>query len=101
MGLEMDKNDIDELVEEDSQELTTEDLKESHCVSRQEVVEETLSEKEEVTAKQQSSGGIREMLNALETVPSYIEKHRPNQAVAMCVINLFNDNAVPHFRHIL
>ena len=56
-----------ELVEEHSQELTTEELMELHCVSQQEVVEESLSEEEEeVTAKQQSSGAIREMLKAWE-----------------------------------
>ncbi|GBN31213.1 hypothetical protein AVEN_212053-1 [Araneus ventricosus] len=32
MGLEVDKNDIAELVEELSQELTTEDLQEFYCV---------------------------------------------------------------------
>ncbi|PNF34534.1 hypothetical protein B7P43_G10746 [Cryptotermes secundus] len=103
MGLEVDNNDIDELVEEQSQELTTEELMELHCVSQQEVVEESLSEEEEeeVTAKQQSSGAIREMLKAWETVASYIEKHHPNKAVDMCATNLFNDNAVSHFHQIL
>ncbi|PNF29464.1 hypothetical protein B7P43_G04543 [Cryptotermes secundus] len=56
---------------------------------------------EEVTAKQQSSGAIREMLNAWETVASYIEKHHPNKAVAMRATNLFNDNVVSHFHQIL
>ena len=75
---------------------------ELHCVSQQEVVEESLSEEEEeVTAKQQSSGAIREMLKAWETVASYIEKHHPNKAVAMRATNLFNDNAVSHFHQIL
>ncbi|GBM29140.1 hypothetical protein AVEN_97421-1 [Araneus ventricosus] len=49
MGLEADKNDIDELLEEHSQELTAEDLKELRCVSQQEDVEESLSEKEEIS----------------------------------------------------
>ncbi|PNF40924.1 hypothetical protein B7P43_G14973 [Cryptotermes secundus] len=102
MGLEVDNNDIDELVEENSQELTTEELMELHCVTQQEVVEESLSEEgEEVTAKQQSSAAIREMLKAWETVASYIEKHHPNKAVAVCTTNLFNDNAVSHFHQIL
>lgn len=39
MGLEVDNNDIDEFVEEHSQELTTEELMELHCVSQQEIVE--------------------------------------------------------------
>ncbi|GBM91802.1 hypothetical protein AVEN_194200-1 [Araneus ventricosus] len=44
--LEVDSNDIDELVEEHNQELTTEELMELHCVSQQEVMEESLSEEE-------------------------------------------------------
>ncbi|GBM10285.1 hypothetical protein AVEN_50003-1 [Araneus ventricosus] len=61
---EMARNDIDELVEEHRQKLTTEELIELHCVSQKTVVEENLSEEEQVTANQQSSGAIREMLEA-------------------------------------
>lgn len=78
MGLEVDYSAI----EEHTQELTTEELMELHCVSQQEVLEESLSEEEEVKEKQQSSGEIREMLKAWETVASYIEKHHPNKEVA-------------------
>ncbi|GBM08339.1 hypothetical protein AVEN_108346-1 [Araneus ventricosus] len=58
LGLEVEDN-IDELEEDHSQELTTEELMELHSVSQQEIVEESLSEKEEVTAKQLSSGAIK------------------------------------------
>ncbi|GBN37484.1 hypothetical protein AVEN_26089-1 [Araneus ventricosus] len=51
MGLDVDNNDIDELVEDHSEELITEKLMELHCVSQQEVVKQSSSE-EEVTAKQ-------------------------------------------------
>ncbi|GBM77048.1 hypothetical protein AVEN_79059-1 [Araneus ventricosus] len=50
-GLEVDSNNIDELVEEHNQELTTEELMELHCVSQQEVMEQSLSEWKEVTIK--------------------------------------------------
>ncbi|GBN42602.1 hypothetical protein AVEN_35772-1 [Araneus ventricosus] len=60
----MDSNDIDELVEKQNQELTTEELTELHCVLHQEVIQESLSEEEEVTAKLQSSSAVREMLLA-------------------------------------
>ncbi|XP_023234054.1 uncharacterized protein LOC111633674 [Centruroides sculpturatus] len=72
MGLEAANNDIDELVEKHSQELTSEELTQLHFVSKQEVVE-TLSE-EEITAKQQSSDAIREMLKAWETVASFLRQ---------------------------
>ncbi|GBM44917.1 hypothetical protein AVEN_94520-1 [Araneus ventricosus] len=45
MGLEMG-NDIDELVEEHNQELIYKELLDLHCVSQQEVMEESLSERE-------------------------------------------------------
>ncbi|GBL95490.1 hypothetical protein AVEN_54099-1 [Araneus ventricosus] len=96
-GVEMDSNDIDALVEE----LTTEELMELNCVSQQEVMEESFSEEEEVTAKQRSSSAIREMLEVWETIASYIEKHHTNKVVAMRTTNLFHDNAVPQFRQIL
>ncbi|GBM41583.1 hypothetical protein AVEN_169181-1 [Araneus ventricosus] len=44
-GLEVDSNDIDEIVEEHNQELTTEELTELHCVSQQKVMEEELTAK--------------------------------------------------------
>ncbi|GBN31843.1 hypothetical protein AVEN_199288-1 [Araneus ventricosus] len=91
-GLEVDSNDIDELVEEHNQELTTEGLMELHCVSQQEVLKESLSEEEEITAKQHSSNAIREMLKAWETVAWCIEKHHPKKTVAMHSTNLFYDN---------
>ncbi|GBL78100.1 hypothetical protein AVEN_143394-1 [Araneus ventricosus] len=93
-GLEVDSNDIGELVEEHSQELTTEELMELHCVSQQEVMEKSLSEEEKVTAKQQSSRTKKEMLKAWETVASDIEKHNSNKVVAKHATNLFHDNAV-------
>ncbi|GBM49483.1 hypothetical protein AVEN_142619-1 [Araneus ventricosus] len=48
--LEVDSIDIDE----HSQQLTTEELMQLHCVSQQEIIEESLTKEEEVTAKQQS-----------------------------------------------
>ncbi|GBL81253.1 hypothetical protein AVEN_143581-1 [Araneus ventricosus] len=47
MRLEVDNNDIDDPVEEKSQELTIEEFMELLCVSQQEVVEESLSKEEE------------------------------------------------------
>ncbi|GBO28405.1 hypothetical protein AVEN_21449-1 [Araneus ventricosus] len=77
-------NDSDELEEDHSQVLTTEELMGLHCVSQQEVVEETLSKEEgKVTAKQQSSGVIREKMKTWESAASYIEKQHPNKTVNM------------------
>ncbi|GBM77603.1 hypothetical protein AVEN_165630-1 [Araneus ventricosus] len=101
MGLQANNNDIYELVETYNQDLTTEELTEMRCLSQPEVVEESLSNDEEITAKQQSSSEIRERLKAWKNITSYIEKHYPNKAVAMSATNLFNYNAVSHFCYIL
>lgn len=102
MGLTVDKDDIDELVADHSQELSTEELVELQHISQQELVEENLLDKEEkISEEQQSSSAIREMLKAWETVATHVENYHPNKAVAMRSINLFNDNAVSHFEDIL
>ena len=72
-----------------------------HYVSQEEVVEESMLEKEEETIKQQSSGAIREMLKSWEAAAAYIEKYHPDKAVAVRATNLFNDNAVLPFYQIL
>ncbi|GBO31840.1 hypothetical protein AVEN_172212-1 [Araneus ventricosus] len=97
MELEVDNKNIDKLVEEHSQELTSAYV--AHCVLQQEVMEESLTKKE-VIAKQESSTVIRETLKEWETVASYIEKHYTNKAVAMGATNVFYDNAMSHFRQI-
>ncbi|GBM46645.1 hypothetical protein AVEN_2193-1 [Araneus ventricosus] len=97
MGLEVD-NSNDELVEGHSQELATKDLTELHCVSQNKKAEECLSEKEEVTGKQQSSSAMREMLKAWGIVASHIDKHHLKKTVAMYATHLLNDNTVSHYR---
>ncbi|GBO22366.1 hypothetical protein AVEN_32173-1, partial [Araneus ventricosus] len=77
-AMKVDSKDIGELVEEQNQEMTTEELMQLHCISQREVIQERLSE-EEVTPKLQSSSAIRGVLKAWETVASYIEKHHPLQ----------------------
>ncbi|GBM93457.1 hypothetical protein AVEN_180236-1 [Araneus ventricosus] len=44
-GLELDSNDIDELVEELSLELTTEELMELHCVAQQKVMDQRVCQR--------------------------------------------------------
>ncbi|GBN25506.1 hypothetical protein AVEN_256383-1 [Araneus ventricosus] len=73
-GPEVEK-DIDELEEPHSQELTTEEVTELRYGSQQEVLEEILSEEEDVTTNQQSSGSITKMLKAWATLASNIKQH--------------------------
>lgn len=102
MGLEVDEDDIQELVEEHGQELTTDELMDLHREQHQEVVEEISSEEEDKkTEESLSSNEIREMCKMWERVQNFVEKHHPNKAVAVRAMNLFDDNAMSHFREIL
>lgn len=104
MGLEVNEDDIQELVEEHGQELTTDELMDLHREQQQEIMKEMSSEEEEEenkTGKSLASNEIREMCKMWETVQNFVEKHHPNKAVAVRAMNLFNDNAMSHFREIL
>ena len=48
-----------------------------------------------------TSNEIKEMCKMWETVQNFVEKHHPNKAIAVGVMNLFNNNAMSHFREIL
>ncbi|XP_018410276.1 PREDICTED: tigger transposable element-derived protein 1-like [Nanorana parkeri] len=63
MGLEVNEDDIQELVEEHGQELTTDELMHLHCEQQQEVMEEISSAEEDENKAQESltSNKIREM----------------------------------------
>ncbi|GBM09888.1 hypothetical protein AVEN_241213-1 [Araneus ventricosus] len=89
------------LVEEHKQKQITKEFTELYYVSQKDVVDESLLEEEEVTAKQSSSGAIKETLKAWEIAALCIEKHHPNKSETMRATNLFNDNAVSHFRQFL
>nr|XP_020452715.1 tigger transposable element-derived protein 1 [Monopterus albus] len=102
MGLEVNEDDIQELVEEHGQELTTNELIDLHREQQQEVMEEISSEEEDKKPEESlTSNEIRDMCKMWETVQNFVEKHHPNKAVAVRATNLFNDNAVSHFCQIL
>ncbi|GBM80546.1 hypothetical protein AVEN_49964-1 [Araneus ventricosus] len=73
MELELDNSDIDEIVKERSQDLTTEEFTGFHCVLQQDDVEETNSKR---------------MGNS-----SIVENRHSNKAMALRSKNVFNDNA--------
>ncbi|XP_039623765.1 tigger transposable element-derived protein 1-like [Polypterus senegalus] len=100
MGLDVDGADLDELVEEHSEELTTDELKELHKEQQQEVVEELLGE-EGAGDEALSSSKIKEVLAKWEEVKTFFEENHPNKAVCGRTMNLCNDSVVSHFRSIL
>ena len=44
---------------------------------------------------------IKDMCAKWSELQSFVEKYHPNKAVASRVCNMFNDNALSHFRQIL
>ncbi|KAM4048885.1 tigger transposable element-derived protein 1-like [Anomaloglossus baeobatrachus] len=103
MGLEVSEADIEELVEEHDQELTTNELMDLHLEQQKEVMMVISSgeEEEEKSEESLTSNEIWEMCEMWETVQTFVEKHHPNKAVAVRAMNLFNDNAMSHFHGIL
>ncbi|XP_068250614.1 tigger transposable element-derived protein 1-like [Palaemon carinicauda] len=101
MGLEVDKDDIHDLLDEHSKQLTTEELVELHKKQQQEVTEENSSEEEEQSDKPLVSSEIREMLRLWETLQNFVVKHHQDEALAGQAVNLFTDNAMSHFHTIL
>jgi hypothetical protein len=72
-----------------------------HREQQQEVNEISCEEEEKKTETSLSSNGDREVCKMWETVQKFVEKHHPSKAVAVQVMNLFNDIAMSYFREIL
>ena len=101
LGLDVDGEDLEELVEEHTQELTTDELIQLHKEQQREVIEELSSGEEEVKKDTIPSSEIKKALKNWEELQDFIEKHHPNKEVSGRAINLFNQNALLHFRDML
>ncbi|UYV83402.1 hypothetical protein LAZ67_23000901 [Cordylochernes scorpioides] len=103
LGLEVNEPIIQELVEEEDQELTTNELIDLHREQHQEVKEVISSgeEEDENSLGSLSSDQIREICKMWETVQLFVAKHHPNKPAALRATDQFNDNAMSHFREIL
>ncbi|KAM9457775.1 tigger transposable element-derived protein 1-like isoform 1-T1 [Clarias gariepinus] len=100
LGLEVNDGDIQELLEEHVQELTTDELMDLHC-ENQPIEEISPEEGEKETEESLPSNEIKEICQKWERLQDFVEKHHPNKAVAVRAMNLFNDNAMSHFNEIL
>ncbi|UYV70867.1 hypothetical protein LAZ67_8000916 [Cordylochernes scorpioides] len=101
--LEVNEPIIQELVEEEDQELTTNELIDLHREQHQEVKEVISSgeEEDENSLGSLPSDQIREICKMWETVQLFVAKHHPNKPAALRATDQFNDNAMSHFRGIL
>ena len=96
MGLEVDTEDIDDLVDENTEELTTEDL-----LQLQE--RDVSVEKEEciVREKEIPTNAIKELLTKWQDISQFIERTHPENASTHRAISLFDDTALKYYRNIL
>lgn len=99
IGLEVTEDDVCELVEGHDRELTTEDLLEL----QQEAMEESmfLEEEEETSEEQLSSGELKEACQMWVNLQSFVQKHHPNKALAMNLLNSFDSDIMSPFRGML
>ena len=101
MGLEVDEGDVNELVEEHQEELTTEDLVELQSMQQAEALQQISSEEEAEEEEVVSSREIKEVLAKWQDVSDFIEKRHPEKVSTGRATALFNDTCLTHFRNIL
>ena len=94
------REDINELVEGHSIELTTEEL--LHLQQQQpDLAEEQKSSEKEDAREDVSSAVVNDMCVKWGELQAFVEKYHPDTAVANRAINIFNDNVMSHFRKIV
>ncbi|XP_023213531.1 tigger transposable element-derived protein 1-like [Centruroides sculpturatus] len=99
LRVEVDDEDVEELLKDHQNELTTEEL-----VAMQEEQMKVLQEEhssEEEAREEITSAEIKKICKKWNDVQEFIEKHHPNKDVANRVVNLMNDTVLVHFRKIL
>ena len=101
MGLEVDEADVDDLIDEHEEELTTDELKELQTMQHTEVLHEISSEEEVVPEEIIPSREIKDVLAKWQEVSDFVEKKHPEKVSTGRASALFNDTCLMHFRNIL
>ncbi|XP_035898785.1 tigger transposable element-derived protein 1-like [Anopheles stephensi] len=98
LGLAIDSNDIEELLTEY---LEDPSIKECSIDMPKVVNKEPVSAEAVVKSNPQSTEDIRNVLNAWDTVSSYVCKHHPDVAVMRQLNAMYETDAISHFRTML
>ncbi|GBM38515.1 Tigger transposable element-derived protein 1 [Araneus ventricosus] len=101
MGLVMDERDVNEINEEHSQELTTEELQELQSQQHSGVLQEIGFEEKPEVEDTISASEIKEILGMWERVSQFVGKKHPEKVATGRASELFNDTCLTHFRSIL
>ena len=102
MGLDVDNNDVNELVAEHEEELTTVDLQQLHAEQQSDLVQEIADSNEDNDEPETtSSSEIKNILGMWETISNFIETKHPEKVKTGRATVLFDDTCLMHFRNIL
>ena len=100
LGLEIDNDDVEELLDEHQAELTTEELLRLQNEQKK-MLEEEMSSEEEEARKDAPTSEIKQMCSKWTELQNLVELHHPDKAAATRVINDLNDTIMNHFRKVL
>src|SRR5215510_13150543 len=101
LELEVNEDDIEELLMEQEDDLTTEELQEILNEEHQETQRDVFPEKEEDEKGPMPTSAIEDLLKNWEDVRTTVLEWHPNHVEVNRVGDLYNDNAINHFRKIL
>ncbi|KAF2358657.1 hypothetical protein FHG87_010586 [Trinorchestia longiramus] len=100
-GIEVNREDIDELVEGHSSELTTEELLYLQQQQQQDLAQEQESSEDEDVCEEASSAVINGMCAKWGELQAFVEKYHPDTTVSNRAVIIFNDTVMVHFRKIV
>lgn len=102
MGLEVDDEDINELIQEHNEELSTKELQELEVMQHTAVQEEFKEdEEEEEEAAIIPSAQIKDILGKFHEVSEFVEKNHPEKVFTSRAIAHYDDVCLAHFRRIV
>jgi len=97
----VDNVDVEQLVKEHSDELTTAELQHLQTEQEKNLAEEMSSEGEEEGKEEFPSSVIKEMCAKWGELQLFVEKSFPNSALGNRSLNMFNDNVMSYYRKVL
>ncbi|XP_064120817.1 G patch domain-containing protein 1-like [Macrobrachium nipponense] len=101
MGLVVDEDDINDLLEEHQEELTTDDLKELEAMQHNVIQEEFSSSGEEEEEDSMTTAAIKDALASFHKVQSFVEKRHREKAYTGHLLAQFNEVGPSRFRNIV
>ncbi|XP_023210348.1 tigger transposable element-derived protein 1-like [Centruroides sculpturatus] len=101
LELEMEVEDVEELIEEHQEELTTEELQALMAQEHEAQREASSDEEEEQFNQPISTAAIKDFLVKWGEVQEFTSVHYPNTAEANRINDLYNDTLARHFRKVL